>query len=293
MLFVYCMIICSCSDSVNLNKAIYRKAFLWSEAETILSKNVVVLDWNKDAIDSNAKATFLLVDENMQPLPDYYIVGIDGKEIPDNRFIVNSDIKEIELCLGCKPGTNEGRKDGYLLLESSHTLDRINDVNVVRGQAPQDYIFHWSFKYDEQMNNIVFFFWTLILTICALLLIWFIILKPILSPTFGKFSKAFTVLENNMIVLSQRRINLKGYKEFHLTPKKTITKQSVMSRIFTGRIGYLVVPQLKSDVILKPKALDNKCCYVGGSYNIPSPILHKNGNLSIQDRRNKIEIKIN
>lgn len=275
----------------DLNNATYEKAFLWSDARTSPSENILELNWNIDAIDANSMASLQLVDKDMQPLSEDYVLKIDGEEVSGGRFVVNTTRKELNFSICCKPGTAEGRKDGYLILAPEHTLDRINEMQVTQGQMPKDYILHWSFKYGEEMNHILRGILVCGCIVLALMVIWFVFLKPIFSPTFGHFRKRFSVLVNKLPVLSPRTIDFKDCKEFRLTSHKPKKKQSTINRLFTRKIEYLEIPQLKSDLIFKPK--NKKYCYIRGNYSIPSSTLPKVGGMTIKNNRNNIEITIN
>lgn len=123
-----------------------------------------------------------------------------------------------------------------------------------------------------------------------LLLIWFFFIKPVKYRTYKAFSKQILIKQNGTI-MRQKRVKFTGAKMVIFTNKQV--RQSLVSRIFTGKILTWVSPEFTQPITFKPTR-NRKDSYMSGvGYMVtPNPI-PRNGVATIANKQLNMEIILN
>lgn len=258
----------SCHDnSVSFGTVEYYPKFLWVDSNIDPVTKTFDFDFSQDAKnDESTFAEFQFVDNDGNPIStDVLHVYMDGEQLPNNKFRVKSDVTSKELRFEFTPDAKNGKHQGYLKL-IDHRLDRLDSQELSKGQKVD--AFQWTLEFEKSMNpllkGIMWFF--IILISC--LLIWFIILRPIIYPHFGKFTKSILIKKNGQIV-GQLNCAFKGSKKVVFYKQKI--KQSFWNRIFTGEIKTLVNPNFNYKLTFTPKR--RNAAAFGAGYSVsPNPI---------------------
>ena len=123
-----------------------------------------------------------------------------------------------------------------------------------------------------------------------LLLIWFLLIKPAKYRTYRAFSKQILVKQDGKIV-RQKRLKFTGARMVVFANKQV--RQSLFSRIFTGKIITYVSPEFTQPITFKPTR-NRKNSYMSGvGYTVtPNPI-PRNGVAIITNKQLNMEIILN
>ncbi len=219
----------------------YYPSFLWVDSSVTTVTKTFDFDFSQDAKDDGSYAEFQFVDNDGKPIPTTVMqVAIDGKEIENNRFRVESDVASKELTFTFSPEAEDGTHQGYLKLVA-HRLDRLDSQPLEPAQQVD--AFQWTLNYDKQMNPLAEVLMWLGIALVSALMLWFILVRGIVYDYIKVGSIRITDS-----YYSQRRI--KGARQVVFTNKSV--KQSALSRIFTGRIIYEVNPVWTTPVIFEP-----------------------------------------
>ena len=126
------------------------------------------------------------------------------------------------------------------------------------------------------------------IVILGLLLLWFIILKPLLYPTFRLGNISIQNKDFSNVIRS------KGFYRVVLTASRSQARQSAYSKLFVGKIKFLIDPRWTSDVIFYPRDKSSVRVHPGADFRIDSRILKKNQEYIIENitTKEKSVIKI-
>ena len=182
------------------------------------------------------------------------------------------------------PEAKGGKHQGYLRL-INYKLDRLDSETLKPGQRLN--VFQWTLDYDKLMNPLAKVLMWILIVFCSVLLIWFVVLKPLKYPSFGKFTKSM-LLEKDGKLVGQMNVVFKGARRVVFSDRKI--KQSFWNRLFTGEVRTYVNPLFVGKLTFIPKK-KNAICF-GEGYNInPNPI-PRSGIANIDNRQQKIKITI-
>lgn len=176
-------------------------------------------------------------------LKDYKLL-FNGEEIADG--IIRFDAKQMpeKTLLGIvfNPDAKEGKHYLNIKANCKTELERVNGIPA------EQYEVSLRSSYDVVWNPLkTFLFWLLIAIITALL-IWFVILKHIIYPTFGTSSVMITDPYYS-------NIKIKGARKMIFSNKQL--EQSTLNKIFTGKIICNVNPCWSQPLILEPAKMRN------------------------------------
>lgn len=275
----------SCSENqMSFGTVEYYPSFLWEDANITTVKKTFEFDFSLDAKNDNRSfAEFQFVDNNDNPIRSDIMQVYDGDQILNgNRFRVESNEVAKELTFSFSPEASNGKYQGYFKL-INHNLDRIESEPIKPGDKLN--VFQWTIYYNKTMNPLAKVFLYTFLIVIACCLAWFIILRPLVFPHFGKFIKSIMVKQNDRII-DQLSYNFKGARKVVFYDKKI--KQSFWNRIFVGEIKTYVSPYFKTKLIFSPKKKNVSVCGTGYSVN-PNPI-PKNGIAKIENHIQKLSI---
>lgn len=257
---------CKKDESVSFGTVEYYPSFLWVDSNITPVTKTFDFDFSQDAKDNNSFAEFQFVDNEGKPIsPKTMQVTIDGKQIENNRFRINSDVTSKELTFTFSPEAEKGKHQGYLKL-ISHNLDRLDSQPLANNQQVD--AFQWTLNYDKGINPLAKVLMWIGFLILVLLALWFFALRPILYPHFAKFTKSVLIEKDGKIV-GQLNFAFKGARKVIFYNQKK--KQSFWNKLFIGEIRTLVNPNFVSELTFVPRKKNANAHGVG--YTIqPNPI---------------------
>ena len=264
-------------------KVMYYDSFGFVKSRTSPFETQIDLEWSTDACaDSGTFASFIVTD-NMHKRLSETIVSFIVEENTKNEFSVRPPRDKLQLSVIFPEGTKTGTYQGYLTLEN-HRLDRINNKELDGTDIP---IIAWRIRYLQIMNPLAKgLMWLGILALFAFLL-WFFAIKPVKYPCFPQFRKMILVKRNGFVV-ANFSTNFRGARKVVFTDKKV--RQSIINRIFTGKIIVVLNPIFKEPITFIPQR--KKALVKGEGYICrPNPI-PQSGVAVIEDPVNKITMDI-
>lgn len=264
----------------------YYPKFLWKGEGITYVERTLTMNWNSDAkADPNCYAEYAFVDLVQNVIPTSVLeVIIDGKESDNNKFKVSSKQDQVSFKFRFKPGTKEGKHQGYLMLVN-HNIHR-QSGNDVKDQGNVAAL-QWQIKYEEGWNPLAKCLFGLGLIILVGLILWFTILQCNFYPRFRAINKTVIIPNQAPII-----VRCKGYREIVLS--NTGKKQGVWDKLIKGPILYKVSPAFDEPIRFKPTHKGKKILVVGtNSYKcIPNPI-DGNRPAVLENISNKQKITIN
>ena len=261
-----CLASCKKDESVSFGTVEYYPGFLWIDSKTTPVTKTLDFDFSQDAKDYNSYAEFQFVDNDGKPIsPQIMQVIIDGKQIENNKFRINSDVTSKELTFEFSPEADDGKHQGYLKL-ISHELDRLDSQPLTDNQQVD--AFQWTLNYDKRMNPLAKVLMWIGVVILALLALWFVIFKPIFYPRFGSIQKTF-----NIPGMAPLIVKFKGARMVVVAASHQ-KKQSNWNRFWTGKILYKTHPVFVSPITFKPSRGRRVLARVqAGNYQVmPNPM---------------------
>lgn len=277
---------CKKDESVSFGTVEYYPSFLWVDSNITPVTKTFDFDFSQDAKDENSFAEFQFVDNEDKPISTNIMqVTIDGKEIANNKFRVNSDVSSKNLIFTFSPNAEEGKHQGYLKL-ICHSLDRLDSQPLTSNQ--QVVAFQWTMKYDKRMNPLAKVLMWIGIVIFALLALWFFIFKPIFYPRFGSIQKTFIVPGMTPLIVKFKGTRMVVVAASHQK------KQSRWNRFWTGKILYKTHPAFVSPITFKPSRGRRVLAKVqAGNYQVmPNPIPGI-GAATIIDIKKNLKINVN
>lgn len=281
------LIFSSCEDDcVSLGSVKYYPSFLWEKSNITPVKKTIDFDFSMDAQnDSNSYAQFQFVDNQGKPISTKIIQVYDGNvPLVANSFSVSSKEKSKELTFVFSPEASSGKYQGYLKLVG-HNLDRIESLQLSSGQQVD--VFQWTLYFEKCMNPLAKILMWVSIALLALLVIWFVVLRPIFYPHFGQFRKSILIQKEGIIVAQQNFI-FTGARMVVFYDKKI--KQSFWNRLFVGEIKTLVNPNFKTKLTFTPRRR-NALVRGEGYAIIPNPI-PRSGMATVNNIQQKLTITI-
>jgi len=277
----------SCKDEgVSFGTVEYYPDFLWVDANMSSVKKTFVFEFSPDAKSDNTTfAEFQFVDNDGKSIKeDVMQVYIDGKQLKDNRFKINSNVDSKIVTFSFSPGAKSGKYQGYLKL-INHQLERLNSQVLTSGQQAD--AFQWTLQFSKIMNPLEKVLIWLIVAMISALAIWFFIIRPVFYPHFGKLKKSL-LIEKDGRIIAQMNYSFKGARKVIFSVKKE--KQSFINRLFIGEIKYLTNPVFVDKLTFSPRK-KGAAVYGNGYVINPNPI-PKSGVATINNVHQKLVIKI-
>lgn len=282
------ILLCSCKDDgVSFGDVKYHPSFLWVDAEMTPVKKVFEFDFSQDAKDDKSTfAEFQFVDNNGKPIATSEMqVFMDGHQLQDNKFVVKSNVTSKELEFTFSPEIKEGKHQGFLKL-TNHQLDRLDSQPLYNGQKVD--AFQWTLNYDKRMNPLAKVLMWIGIAILAMLVIWFIIFRPIFYPRFGSIQKTFIAPGMAPLIVRFKGARMVVVAASH--PKK----QSGWNRFWTGKILYKTYPAFDAPVVFKPSRGRRVLAKVqAGTYQVMPNPMPGIGSATIIDIKKNLKINVN
>lgn len=254
-LVALCAMMQACADDSNvesykLGTVSYHPAFLWTDAELVPLEKTMVLDFSDDAKVSQKEvfAEFQWVDNDGKPLNlKEFIIAVDGQQLKNNSVRVTARDTQKKLTISVDPKIKTGKYQGYLKLKNSN-LDRLGNDEVKGSKHP--YAFQWTLYYETHMNPLAQTLMWIGIVIVALLMLWFAIVRPTVFPHFASYRKTINVTQNGKVVIGGKNINCTDVWKYVFANQKV--KQSLLERIFCGKIVTMVDPVFVDKLTLRP-----------------------------------------
>lgn len=281
-----CLSSCKKDESVSFGTIGYYPDFLWVDSKTTPVSKILDFDFSQDAKDYDSYAEFQFVDNAGNEIStDIMQIVIDGKECPNNRFRINCDVASKEITFKFSPDAVEGKYQGYLKLVS-HQLDRLDSQPLKAGQKVD--AFQWTLNYDKRMNPLAKFVMWVGIVMLSMLIIWFIIFRPIFYPRFGSIQKTFNIPGMAPLVIRFKGARMVVLAASH--PKK----QSVWNMFWTGKIIYQTHPAFVVPIVFKPSRGRRVLSKVqAGSYQVMPNPMPGVGAATIIDIKKNLKINVN
>ncbi len=284
--FLICLSSCKKDESVTFGTVEYYPSFLWVDSKTTPVTKTFDFDFSPDAKKYDSYAEFQFVDNEGKAInTDIMQVKVDGKKIPNNRFRIGSDVASKKLTFGFSPNAHDGKHQGYFKL-ISHQLDRIDSQPLRIGQKAD--AFQWTLYYDKRMNPLAKVVIWIGIAIFSMLIIWFIIFRPIFFPRFGSIQKTFNIPGMAPLIL-----RFKGARMVVVAASYS-KKQSAWNRFWTGKILYKTHPAFVAPIIFKPSEGSRVLAKVQvGTYQVTPNPMPGIGSAIIIDIKKNLKINVN
>lgn len=219
-------------NSVDFGEADYYKPFLFCKKELTPLDKTFRFEFNDEAQKENSFVELSLYDRKTNQPVTSSVVSIlkDGEEQKGNKFTISANDEEM-LTLGLLFDKNAD-SDNYqwLFRVSASSLDRISNITL-ENQDEEIAVLLISAKFNKRINPLLLGIIIFLIVVVGALLIWWLVIRKALYPTFKV--GAVTILEPyyNMYKLS-------SYRKVVFTNKAE--KQSTLSKTFQGKILYAV-----------------------------------------------------
>ena len=285
-ILLVCLSSCKKDESVSFGTVEYYPDFFWVDSKTTSVSKTFEFDFSQDAKNYDSYAEFQFVDNEGKAIgTDIMQIVIDGKECPNNRFRINSDVKSKDLTFKFSPDAMEGKHQGYLKLVS-HQLDRLDSQPLTANQQVD--AFQWTLNYDKRMNPLAKFVMWVGIVMLSMLIIWFIIFRQIFYPRFGSIQKTF-----NIPGMAPLIIRFKGARMVVLAASHP-KKQSTWNRFWTGKILYKTHPAFVAPIVFKPTRGHQILSKIqAGTYQVMPNPMPGVGAATIIDIKKNLKINVN
>lgn len=227
-------------------KASYCEPFLMSkESKTSVSVNIgVAFSEQAQKEQSSAVMKVFLVDKKgenvIAPSSKNLRILADGKELSEDGTVeLTPDVTNVVLSIEGSSKTESSKYYGRIELVPSNL-----ENSTINGTSEA---FMWHFRFVHKMNPFMVGLIWLLGIVLACLLIWFICLRPVFYKKFGSLRKSLIIKGYSPLT-----IKFKGARQVVLSATKPQKTQSLLNRIFTGKIVYKVHPAFTKPIVFKP-----------------------------------------
>lgn len=230
-------ILISCNEkkvdtSMLWGKTDYYTNFLFNDYKPVRMSKTICFETNEDANGRVGNVKFGLYkkeeDNSYIPVKEEIRLYKNGILCENNILQVTPLDKEIQLGIEFTPKAQEGVHKWFLKVLDNGGFDRINEYATEEEASPL--LLEWRAEKNDIINPLKLGVNISLFILFSLILVWFLIMKPILYPTFKIGNIQFT----NGSYFSTKRI----YGARKLVVTKSPRKQSAISKLLTGQIIY-------------------------------------------------------
>lgn len=234
---IIAFILVSCNEkeadtSMLWGKTDYYTDFLFNDYEPVKMSKTICFETNEDANGRVGNVKFGLYkkeeDNSYTSVKDEIRLYKNGILCEDNILLVTPQDKEVQLGIEFTPEAQEGVHKWFLKVLDNGGFDRINEYATEEESLPL--LLEWRAEKNDIINPLKLGMNISLLILLGLILVWFLIMKPILYPTFKLGNIQFT----NGTYFSTKRI----YGARKLVVTKSSKKQSAINKLLTGKIVY-------------------------------------------------------
>lgn len=236
ILLIFTGIFFSCKEEVDTSmlwgKTDYYTDFLFNDYEPVKMVKTICFDMNEDANGRVGNVRFGLYkkmeDDSYVLVKDEIRLYKNGELCKENTILITPQDKEVQLGIEFTPKAKEGVHKWYLKVLDNGGFDRINEYTMDEESSPL--LLEWKAEKNDIVNPLKLGLNISLLILLGLLLVWFLIMKPILYPTFKIGNIKFT----NGVYFSTKRI----YGARKLVVTNSSKTQGAINKLFTGKIVY-------------------------------------------------------
>lgn len=229
-------------EEVNAGRASYYGKFLFKDASTPDTLTISLQSvLNDEALKFHSRATMKFHSESLQS--DDFILLFNGKEQADKTFVIDEASNNALVSIVFHPDAPFGKHYFTIKTVELKELDRINELEASNFELPVRAI------YSRSVNPLLIACGVLLAILLALLVLWFLAIRPVRYVTF----KAVRLMLTGEPSLYQN-YRIKGAREIRFT-KTGLSKQSIFGKIFTGEILFKKNPfENAPDWSIKPRS---------------------------------------
>jgi len=214
-----------------------------------------------------------------------FLLLVNGHECPEGTTFDIHPGEPCQLHVEFAPGATTGKR--YIRLEARRSAG----IDIIEGQPASDFsAITLRTEYTVDWNPLKTAAMWLGIIVTAALVLWLAMFKQMVFPT-----------------IKVNRVELRGPGTYYLPPKRikgarmaVLTarkrKQSLISRIFTGRIIYIAAPHFSPDIEILPagrsKRVKLRTGGAGGWSAVPSGIIDAFQSATISREKDKFTIDI-
>jgi len=230
-------ILVSCNEkeedtSMLWGKTDYYTDFLFNDYEPVKMSKTICFETNEDANGRVGNVKFGLYkkeeDNSFAPVKDEIRLYKNGILCENNTLLVTPQDKEIQLGIEFTPEAQEGVHKWFLKVLDNGGFDRINEYATEEESLPL--LLEWRAEKNDIINPLKLGVNISLFILLSLILVWFLVMKPILYPTFKIGNIQFT----NGTYFSTKRI----YGARKLVVTNSSKRQSAINKLLTGQIIY-------------------------------------------------------
>lgn len=199
-----------------LKQSLKYPPYKWLAPDTISLQKTFIVDFNEDAVRSNAKATLYFVDLNNSPLDGISFRLADGS-ISENLVTIVADSlrKEITIICDIHPSIGEQVKTGKITI-AGNNLDQINSSSL-----QQDLMMLAEWKVEQKLN-IPWLLWLLWLITLVLIIIAIVYIAKYLFMLITKFANMLSSMSFERNISTQNVKHKNSKKNKHYRPQDTV-----------------------------------------------------------------------
>lgn len=265
----------SCNKTIeHPNKVIwgstdYYEKFLHKEYKPLIMKHGLEFEFNEDAqrlLKRDVKLELVEIDEQDKFVSAKGIKLYKNGIICENNILkINAVEKSVELGIEFTGEATEGNHTLYLLVNDNGGLDRIDDLDL--SSTDNLVLAHeWVVRKDDVYNPLAKLLFWIIASLLSLLTI-AIIITRINNPTFGIRQLRIEYYNTEGELIPPYK-NVKIKRCYKIICTRNQLKQSVISRLFYGKVAFVVNNFWEKDICLKPKSSSkNTIRIVNNSYD--------------------------
>ena len=236
ILVIFTGILFSCKEEVDTSmlwgKTDYYTDFLFTDYEPVKMVKSICFDANEDANGRVGNVKFgiykKIEDNSYIPVTDEIRLYKNDELCRDNILLITPEDREVKLGIEFTPKAEEGVHKWYLKVLDNGGFDRINEYAMDEETLPL--LLEWHAEKNDIINPLKLGLNIFLITLLGLLFVWFLVMKPILYPTFKIGNIKFT----NGAYFSTKRI----YGARKLVVTNSSKTQSAINKLFTGKIVY-------------------------------------------------------
>lgn len=291
------LVFISCNQTTNENKVAcwgkdnYYDDFLWKKHIPDTLYRELSFDFNDDAKAFMSETLLLGIYKKsasgkMLPVMDNEIeVFADGRKCENNVISVSPKTELLKIGFVFDPQAENKVHHWFFKTVNDGGLDRINDMDAEAFNSDDSSLLEIEAEKNKVMNPLAKGTLFTVFLLVALLLLWLIVLKSMIFPTFrvGRI-----VLNDPAPYMFQK--GLRNNRLLILTNVKK--KQNGLNKFFTGRIIYDVNPMWTSDIIIEPRDKKSVRIKASSEYMVDSRILKTNQEYIIQNITTGTKTKI-
>lgn len=264
--------------------------FLWKKYKPDTLYQNIRLDFNEDAqmfMEEPVEfGIFKKADDGrlIQVLPNEMEVFVNGIKAGENVIVVQPTDKNLRVGIVLNRTAEDKVHNWFIKPVKDGGLERINNMPADDFNKDDVALQHIQLEKKHIANPLAVCVGIIGAIIIALLLLWLLIIKHIVYPSFrvGRVN-----LRDPLPYM--KVINVKHCRQLVLTSKPN--KQTAMNKLFTGKIQYEIDPMWTSEISIEPRDSNSVRIRPSKDYLVSSRTLKKNVDYEIINQSTKPNTK--